>query len=142
MIILKSRNELVRGRETKTVSPNGIRNWNTTLNPQLTFRVLSHLLTLIRCNLLSLQRCFYVLLLQVSSYLVPVAQNPLDVAVAHLYVSVAQLPKLPRVAAAQRPKLPGVAAAQRPKLPGVAAAQLPPYATQPQTLPYVTEPQS
>src|SRR6218665_1871639 len=94
LIILKPRNELYRGSETKTVSPNGIRSWNTTFNPQLTFRVLSHLLTLISlcllslsCNLLSLlcclslyllilccysltlQRCFYVLLLQVSSYL-------------------------------------------------------------------------
>src|SRR6218665_2599473 len=64
LVILKPRNELYRGRETKTVSPNGIRNGNTTFNPQLTFRVLSHLFTLISlcllslsCNLISLQCC-------------------------------------------------------------------------------------
>src|SRR6218665_1596045 len=64
LIILKPRNKLDGGRQTKTVSPNGIRNWNTTFNPQLTFRVLSHLFTLISlcllslsCNLISLQCC-------------------------------------------------------------------------------------
>src|SRR6218665_228747 len=64
LIILKARNKLYRGRETKTVSPNGIRSWSTTFNPQLTFRVLSHLFTLISlyllslsCNLLSLHCC-------------------------------------------------------------------------------------
>src|SRR6218665_295657 len=57
LIILKPRNELYRGRETKTVSTNGIRSWNTTFNPQLTFCVLSHLFTLISRNLLALQCC-------------------------------------------------------------------------------------
>src|SRR6218665_2808693 len=57
LTILKSRHELYRGRETKTVSPNGIRSRNTTFNPQLTFRVLSHLFTLISRNLLALQCC-------------------------------------------------------------------------------------
>src|SRR6218665_2411139 len=73
LIILKAGNELYRGRETKTVSTNGIRNWNTTFNPQLTFRVLSHLLTLISlcllslsCNLISLQCCFQLLLGQLN----------------------------------------------------------------------------
>src|SRR6218665_1273020 len=68
LIILKSRYKLDSGRETKTVSTNGIRSWNTTFNPCLTFRVLSQLFSFVSlslfslsCYLVSLQCCIYFL---------------------------------------------------------------------------------